>query len=154
MLFLSGEMSKPRRIQAAYISETEVKKIVAYLAKQSEGMLPSEIDFTDNKVAGGTDAIFSSMSDSMGMDGEEDDELYAEAKKTILEAGKASTSYLQRKLGIGYARAARLMDLLEDRGVIGAADGAKPRSVIGEGNAHELATGAEPSESDDSGEVL
>jgi S-DNA-T family DNA segregation ATPase FtsK/SpoIIIE len=140
MLFLSGEMSKPRRIQAAYISETEVKKIVAYLAKQSEGMLPSEIDFTDStKNAGGTDAIFSSMIGGSGMDDEEDDELYSEAKKTVIEAGKASTSYLQRKLGIGYARAARLMDLLEDRGVIGASDGAKPRSVIGAGNADELA---------------
>jgi S-DNA-T family DNA segregation ATPase FtsK/SpoIIIE len=137
MLFLSGEMSKPRRIQAAYISETEVKKIVTYLAKQSEGTLPSEIDLTDNKVAGGPDAIFSSMTG--GMDDEEDDELYAEAKKTVIEAGKASTSYLQRKLGIGYARAARLMDILEDRGVIGAADGAKPRSVVGDGNADELA---------------
>jgi S-DNA-T family DNA segregation ATPase FtsK/SpoIIIE len=159
MLFISGEMSKPRRIQAAYISETEVKKIVAYLAKLSEGTLPSEIDFTDNNKmsgqSGGTDAIFSSMSDSMAMgDGEEDDELYAEAKKTVIEAGKASTSYLQRKLGIGYARAARLMDLLEDRGVIGASDGAKPRSVIGEGNAHELATGGEPAESDDLGEAI
>jgi S-DNA-T family DNA segregation ATPase FtsK/SpoIIIE len=146
MLFLSGEMSKPRRIQAAYISETEVKKIVTYLAKQSEGMLPSEIDLTDNKVAGGTDAIFSSMTG--GMDDEEDDKLYAEAKKTVIEAGKASTSYLQRKLGIGYARAARLMDILEDRGVIGAADGAKPRSVIGDGNADELAREPQAAESE------
>lgn len=138
MLFLSGEMSKPRRIQAAYVSETEVKKVVAYLAKQSEGTLPSEIDFTDNKVAGGTDAIFSSMIGG-GSDDEEDDELYSEAKRTVIEAGKASTSYLQRKLGVGYARAARLMDILEDRGVIGPSDGAKPRTVIGDGNADELA---------------
>jgi S-DNA-T family DNA segregation ATPase FtsK/SpoIIIE len=139
MLFLSGEMSKPRRIQAAYISETEVKKVVSYLAKQSEGTLPSEIDFTDNtRNAGGTDAIFSSMIGS-DMEEEDDDELYGEAKKTVIEAGKASTSYLQRKLGVGYARAARLMDILEDRGVIGPSDGAKPRTVIGEGNADELA---------------
>ena len=150
MLFLSGEMSKPRRIQAAYISETEVKKVVSYLAKQSEGTLTSEIDFSDStKVAGGTDAIFSSMGGgSTAMDDEEDDELYAEAKQTIIEAGKASTSYLQRKLGIGYARAARLMDLLEDRGVIGAADGAKPRSVIGAGNADELAKSVDTPDQD------
>jgi len=146
MLFLSGEMSKPRRIQAAYVSETEVKKVVTHLAKQAEGTLPSEIDFTDTKVAGGPDAIFSSMIGSDGGD-EDDDELYGEAKKTVIEAGKASTSYLQRKLGVGYARAARLMDILEDRGVIGAADGAKPRSVIGEGNADELARA--PAESSD-----
>ncbi|HVM73304.1 MAG TPA: DNA translocase FtsK 4TM domain-containing protein [Candidatus Paceibacterota bacterium] len=138
MLFLSGEMSKPRRIQAAYISETEVKEVVRYLAKQSEGILPDEIDFTDTKMSNGTDAIFSSMIGGT-MGDEEDDELYNEAKQTIIEAGKASTSYLQRKLGVGYARAARLMDLLEDRGVIGPADGAKPRSIIGDGNADELA---------------
>jgi S-DNA-T family DNA segregation ATPase FtsK/SpoIIIE len=146
MLFMSGDMSKPRRIQAAYISEDEVKAVVAYLAKQSEHLIPSEIDFTDTKVAGGPDAIFSSMNDeSGGLDGDsEEDELYGQAKQTVIEAGKASTSYLQRKLGVGYARAARLMDILEDRGVIGPGDGAKPRTVIGDGNADELAR--EPSE--------
>lgn len=146
MLFLSGEMSKPRRIQAPYISEAEVKRVVAHIAKQSEGTLPNEIDFADtSKVAGGTDAIFSSM---IGGDDEDDDELYGEAKKTIIEAGKASTSYLQRKLGIGYARAARLMDLLEERGVIGPADGAKPRDIIGAGNADDLVKEAEQMEED------
>lgn len=143
MLFLSGEMSKPRRIQAPYITETEVKRVVAYIAKANEGTLPTEIDFTDtSKQNGGTDAIFASMESG----GDDDDELYPEAKKTIIEAGKASTSYLQRKLGVGYARAARLMDLLEERGVIGPADGAKPRDIIGEGNADELA--ADPEEED------
>jgi len=142
MLFLSGEMSKPRRIQAPYISEVEVKKVVAHIAKSNEGTLPSEIDFTDTKSsAGGTDAIFSSMEDES-----EDDELYGEAKRTVIEAGKASTSYLQRKLGVGYARAARLMDLLEERGIIGPADGAKPRDVIGAGNADELVAAAERAE--------
>jgi DNA segregation ATPase FtsK/SpoIIIE-like protein len=61
MLFLSGEMSKPRRIQAPYISEDEVKKVVAFIAKSNEGQLPSEIDFSETKPGGGTDAIFSSM---------------------------------------------------------------------------------------------
>ena len=61
------------------------------------------------------------------------------AKRTVIEAGKASTSYLQRKLGVGYARAAKLIDLLEERGVIGPGEGAKPRSIIGAGNADELA---------------
>jgi DNA segregation ATPase FtsK/SpoIIIE, S-DNA-T family len=141
-LFLSGEMSKPRRIQAPYISESEVKKVVAFIAKENDGTLLSEIDFTDKSAqSGGTDAIFASMESEGGGD---DDELYPEAKRTVIEAGKASTSYLQRKLGVGYARAARLMDLLEERGVIGPADGAKPRDVIGAGNADELA--AEPEE--------
>lgn len=137
MLFISGEMSKPRRLQASYTSETEVKRVVAHIAKTTEGELPSEIDFGEGK--NGMDAVFSSMS---GDDGN-DDELYAEAKKAVLEAGKASTSYLQRKLGIGYARAARLIDTLEERGVIGPGEGAKPREVIGAGNADELAAGAD-----------
>jgi S-DNA-T family DNA segregation ATPase FtsK/SpoIIIE len=137
-------MSKPSRIQAPYISEQEVKNIVAYIAKHNEPTLATEIEMSE-KVAGGTDAIFSSM---IGGDGDDDDDqLYPEAKRTVIEAGKASTSYLQRKLGVGYARAARLMDLLEDRGVIGPADGAKPREIIGAGNADELAQ--EPEEASD-----
>jgi S-DNA-T family DNA segregation ATPase FtsK/SpoIIIE len=136
MLFLSGEMSKPRRIQAPYISEKEVKDVVAYIVKNNDGGIPSELDFADaGKVGGGIDPIFASMD---GGD-DEDDELYPQAKQTVIEAGKASTSYLQRKLGVGYARAAKLIDMLEDRGVIGAADGAKPRDIIGAGNADELA---------------
>jgi S-DNA-T family DNA segregation ATPase FtsK/SpoIIIE len=136
MLFLSGDMSKPRRIQAPFISEDEVKKVVAYLAKNNDATL-SEIDFSQASQGDSRpDPIFSS---AIGDPNEDDDELYAEAKRTIVEAGKASTSYLQRKLGIGYARAARLMDILEERGVIGAPDGSKPRSIIGEGNADELA---------------
>ncbi len=141
MLFLSGEMSKPSRIQAPYISEAEVKSVVAYIAKHNEPTLATTIDMAD-KVAGGTDAIFSSM---IGNDSEEDDDaLYPQAKQTVIEAGKASTSYLQRKLGVGYARAAKLIDILEERGVIGPADGAKPREIIGAGNADELAR--EPAE--------
>ncbi len=139
MLFLSGEMSKPRRIQAPYISETEVKKVVAHVARQGDGQLHSEIDFTEaGKIAGGPDALFASMATD-----DEEDELYPQAKQTVIEAGKASTSYLQRKLGVGYARAARLMDILEERGVIGPQDGAKPREVIGAGNADDLVTAAE-----------
>lgn len=125
LLFLSGEMSKPRRIQAPYISEQEVKKIVDFIAKENDSEALSEITLgaTENARAG--DPLFASDDDG------EDDELYSEAKRTVMEAGKASTSYLQRKLGVGYARAARLMDMLEDKGVIGPADGAKPRDVIG-----------------------
>ena len=148
MLFLSGEMSKPRRIQASFISEDEVKRVVAHIVKHSEGELPSEIDFTlagqadTARPAGGMDPIFTSMTD----ENEDDDILYSQAKQTVIDAGKASTSYLQRKLGIGYARAARLMDLLEERGVIGPSDGAKPRDVIGAGNADELARAPEEME--------
>jgi S-DNA-T family DNA segregation ATPase FtsK/SpoIIIE len=144
MLFLSGEMSKPRRIQAPFISEDEVKKVVAHILKTSDGQIPSEIDFTDQRMGGGPDPIFSAT-----LEDEEDDALYADAKKTVIEAGKASTSYLQRKLGVGYARAAKLIDMLEERGVVGPADGAKPRDIIGAGNADELACEVPEDESDE-----
>lgn len=127
MLYLSGEMTKPTRIQSAYISENEVKKIVKFLADNHTQELTDEINLTENSVKD-DNAIFSATLDDSRLD--DDDELYEEARKIILEAGKASTSYIQRKLRVGYSRAARLMDLLEERGVIGAADGSKPRLVI------------------------
>ena len=73
-------------------------------------------------------SAFSSYADSFPED--DDDELYEEARKIVFEEGKASTSFLQRRLRIGYSRSARLMDLLEENEVIGPADGARPRKVI------------------------
>jgi hypothetical protein len=72
--------------------------------------------------------------DNDGSDGEDQDELYEEARETVIQAGKASTSYLQRKLRIGYARAARLMDILEERGIIGPSDGSRPREILVDNN--------------------
>jgi S-DNA-T family DNA segregation ATPase FtsK/SpoIIIE len=141
MLFLSSDMSKPRRIQAPYISESEVKKVVAHIVKNNDAGLDS-VDFSE-KQQNDSGSIFASMEE------EEGDDKYAEAKQAVLEAGKASTSYLQRKLGVGYSRAAKLIDMLEERGVIGPADGAKPREVIGAGNADELVASAEAAEEDE-----
>ncbi len=125
MLYLGGDMGKPIRLQSAYISENEVKKVTDYIAKHNDAELP--IDLT--MPATGTTSI--SLNDSSGGNDEEiDDEMYEAAHASVLEAGKASTSYLQRKLRIGYSRAARLMDILEERGVIGPGDGAKPREVL------------------------
>ena len=131
MLFLSGEMSKPTRIQSAFISEKEVKDVVKYLTDAYADELTTEINFTtENPPAGGPNAMFSATLNGDGPS-DDDDDLYEEARETVLGAGKASTSFLQRKLRIGYARAARLIDMLEERGVIGAGSGAKPREVIG-----------------------
>ncbi len=127
MLFQSGEMSKPIRIQSAYIREAEVKAVVQHLKETYADELQDEINFSTENTS---NAIFSASID--GDDGGgDDDELYEEAHATVIQAGKASTSFLQRKLRIGYARAARLMDMLEERGVISAGSGAKPRDVIG-----------------------
>lgn len=126
MLFLSGDMAKPGRIQSAFISEEEVKNLVDYLAKTYEDILPDEIDL------GG--ASSTDITGNMSLDDNDtDDDLYEDARQAVIEAGKASTSYLQRKLRIGYSRAARLIDILEERGVIGEADGSKPRPVINAG---------------------
>lgn len=124
MLFASGEMSKPIRLQSAFISEDEVKKIVGYLKDAYEDELSDDITFSEEGRQERSD-IF----DSVGSIDEED-ELFEEARQTVIEAGKASTSYLQRKLRIGYSRAARLMDILEEHGIVGAADGSKPREVL------------------------
>ncbi len=124
LLFLSGELAKPQRLQAAYLSEDEVKSVVDYLKGQTDAQELDSINF-DDPSGNNSDAVFSSVADD-----DEDDDLYADAKQAVLEAGKASTSYLQRKLRVGYSRAARLIDLLEEKGVIGPQDGAKPREIL------------------------
>lgn len=117
------ESNQPERLQSAYISEDEVKSIVKYLKNAFADDVRDTIELSGT--VSGEKAMFSdSLEDS------EDDPLYEDARACVIEAGKASTSYIQRKLKVGYARAARLMDILEERGVIGPADGAKPREVL------------------------
>jgi S-DNA-T family DNA segregation ATPase FtsK/SpoIIIE len=140
MLYQSADMQKPVRLQTAYISEQEVKKVVSFLKSHNAGSL-SNLDLGAG--TGGTgvheanDAIMLA-----GEDEDVDDDMYAAAREAVEEAGRASTSYLQRKLRIGYSRAARLMDLLEEKGVIGPADGSRPREVLSS------AGGAESEEED------
>ena len=124
MLYLGGEMSKPHRIQTAFISENEVKKVADYIKKNNEANL-DDIALTGNANESPNAAFSATFEDD-----DAGDDLYEDAKQTVIEAGKASTSFLQRKLRVGYARAARLIDLLEDKGVIGPGDGAKPREVL------------------------
>ncbi len=127
MLYLSGDMQKPVRLQSAFISETEVKKVVDFIAKNNEPELPVDIGGT----SGGESAGGSGSGSGGGFDdAEEDDDMYEAARQAVIESGKASTSFLQRRLGLGYSRAARIMDQLEQRGVIGPANGAKPRDIL------------------------
>jgi len=122
MLFMSNSTPKPRRMQGAYLSDDEIKNVVDYLKKEADE--PEYIDEITEKPKSGGGSSFEYNA------GDNDDELFDEAKQTVLMAGKASTSYLQRRLRIGYARAARLIDLLEEAGVIGPGDGAKPREIL------------------------
>lgn len=120
MLFLSGDAGKPKRIQGAFVSEPEVKKVTEFILNQE-----TEPAYNQEVVAqssGGTGGGFGDNGDG--------DEMYEAAYQVVIESQKASTSFLQRRLKVGYARAARLMDMLEERGVVGPGEGAKPRDVL------------------------
>jgi len=125
MLFMAGDVAKPRRLQGALVTEKEVKDVVKFLKTQAEIVdidEESELKVDFNSQTGVSGHGFSD-SEEMG------DELYNEAKDVVVSAGKASASLLQRRLKVGYARAARLLDLLEENSVIGPGEGAKPREV-------------------------
>lgn len=117
MLFLSGDAGRAKRIQGSFISEKEVKRVTDFIRKQT---LP---DYAEDFNSSAGDP------DSPG-GGDFDDDMFEEAKEVVITTQKASASYLQRKLRVGYARAARLLDMLEEDGVIGPGDGAKPREVL------------------------
>jgi len=132
MLYQGEGMSKPERMQCANVDEEQVKAVVSFIKKHNDG-LPDEI--TLGETLDDDRAIVSA-----NLEDDEDDELYEDARAVVMEAGKASTSYIQRKLKVGYSRAARLIDLLEERGVVGPADGARPREVLGVGSSGGLST--------------
>ncbi len=118
MLFISAELSKPKRLQAAYVSEKEVERVSQFLKARGQPDYMTEVVDKPAPQIGG------SLED-LG-----DDELLNEAKQVILQADKASASLLQRRLRVGYARAARILDLLEEQGFIGPGEGAKPREIL------------------------
>ncbi len=119
MLFVSAELSKPKRLQGAYVSEKEVERVTQFLKQRGKPDYMNDIVEKQAPTMGGS------------MEDLEDDELLGQAKDIILQTGKASTTLLQRHLRLGYARAARIMDLLEQRGFIGPGSGAKPREIFG-----------------------
>jgi S-DNA-T family DNA segregation ATPase FtsK/SpoIIIE len=123
MLYSTAELSVPKRVQGAFVSETEIQRVVEFVKSKYE---PADYDLsvTNRPSAGPT--IFGDD----GLASEDSDELIPAAKEEILRAGKASASLLQRRLKVGYARAARLLDLLEQEGFIGPGDGAKPREIL------------------------
>lgn len=137
MLYLSGDTSKPIRIQGIFISEGEVQKIVKYIVEHNK-----DYEFNDEEQLDFDKALEKQMEEislnNNYADSLEMDELYPEAYKVVVTTQKASASFLQRRLRVGYARAARLLDLLEERGVIGPGDGAKPREVLIKTNASQL----------------
>lgn len=120
MLYLRGDRAKPLRVQGGFISEDEVHRVVKDIIQNNPPAEAVDESITERESAGGGEVV----------DGEADDALFEEAKRVVVESGKASSSLLQRRLRVGYARAARLIDMLEERGVIGAGEGNKPREVL------------------------
>jgi len=117
MLLSTAEMSKPKRLQGAYVSEEEIKRVVQFYKGQGAP------DYNR--------AIVESARTGTVLDGNDDEEpLLNDAVQVIIQSGKASTSLLQRRLKVGYSRAARIIDILEEKGVIGPGEGAKPREVL------------------------
>lgn len=125
MLFVSAELSKPKRIQGAYISEEEITAVADFIRKNNKPEASDAVPLELNKeVQLESKEVFDEFSGNG-----DDDELYEEAVNVVREAGKASASLLQRRIKVGYARAARLLDIMEAKGIIGPGDGAKPRDV-------------------------
>jgi S-DNA-T family DNA segregation ATPase FtsK/SpoIIIE len=120
-LFISTNLHRPIRIKAPFLAENEIHKVIDFWKDQAE-----ELPFERQTIP--LEEIESKI---ITLDEEaEDEELFKSAVKIVLEAGKASTSLLQRRLKIGYARAARLLDLMEEKGIVGPQEGSKPRKVI------------------------
>jgi S-DNA-T family DNA segregation ATPase FtsK/SpoIIIE len=122
MLLQTPDMSKPKRIQGALVSDDEVTKITHFLRLQRPPDYDPEIIAQPVQMSGKGSVVM----DVAGGDGDE----YRDAVRVVIEAGKASTSLLQRRLRIGYGKAARIMEEMEENGVIGAADGSRPREVL------------------------
>ncbi len=138
MLFISSDFSKPKRIQGAYIGEEEIHAVSDFIMEHNS-TVPEDtanaaatldtINKEDNHIQIENPMKGSVSFDDVPADGD-DDELYGDALHVVIEAKKASASLLQRRLKVGYARAARLLDIMEEKGVIGPGDGAKPREVF------------------------
>lgn len=125
MLFLPMGEASPERIQGAFISDDEIKRVIDYTIEQQK----AEYDQTFMDLKGDIEKSASQKED-MDQTEEYDDPLYNEIVEFVIETGKASASLLQRRFKVGYNRAARIIDLLEERGIIGPANGSKPREVL------------------------
>jgi hypothetical protein len=124
MLYMSQDISKPRRLQGAFVSDDEIKRVTKFL-KEASGNEPNyQEEILEKQGSPSSLEFYSSGGNGEG------DALLSDAKEVVIQAGRASASLLQRRLRVGYARAARLIDLLEEGGIVGPADGAKPRDVL------------------------
>jgi S-DNA-T family DNA segregation ATPase FtsK/SpoIIIE len=143
MLFVSNDYSKPKRIQSSFVAEEEIREVVSFIKEHNEVLTPAEptqeSQAITNAMAPAAPGVEEAKSGDIfddyagtnaGGGNDDEDEMLTQAIQTVKEAKKASASLLQRRLGVGYARAARLLDMMEQKGLIGPGDGAKPREVF------------------------
>ena len=133
MLYCPVGLSKPVRVQGSYVSDDEIERVIDFVTSQGEvkydDAVMQEIELKaaqDGKKKSGSAVD----TDNMGAGGDYDDEMFPKAVEVVVEAGMASTTLLQRKLKLGYARAARIVDELSEKGIIGPFEGSKPRKVL------------------------
>ena len=125
MLFLTSDMPKPKRVQAAFISDDETVKVTDFIRDQRAPEYNDEV--VSQPVTIGKGGVVADMG---GGSSDADDDMFRDAVRVVIENKKASTSLLQRRLRIGYGRAARLIEEMEEQGIIGQADGSRPREVL------------------------
>ena len=129
MLYNPQEFSKPKRVQGCYVKDNEIEKVVEFIKNEAKAQyddnIIEEIENNMPAVKGEKSEETASVSASSG-----DDEIINKAIEVVIDAGQASTSLLQRKLKLGYARAARIIDELEGMGIISGFEGSKPRNVL------------------------
>ncbi len=123
MLLLTAEMPKPRRIQGAFISDAETSKVTDFIRMQRPPQYDAEVISQPVQIGKGGVVASNDFDDT-------DDDMWKDAIRVVIEGRKASTSLLQRRLRIGYGRAARLIETMEEQGIVGPADGARPRDVL------------------------
>lgn len=124
MLFYTTDMSKPRRVQGSLIEKSEVVKVTQFIKDQRAPDYNDEVVSQPVQLNGKGGVVASTSTDDT------DDPMYHDAIRVVIESGKASTSLLQRKLRIGYGKAARFMETMEEQGIIGQQDGSRPREVL------------------------
>ena len=133
MLFISTNSTKPKRIQGAFVSEKEAKDVIKFIKEEYGKLVDEKGEDLATKSQNFMEKDLEKDLEKKQEEGilfDEDDPLFEEAKRIVIESGKASSSLLQRRLRVGYARAARLIDMLEEKGIVGPAEGAKPREIL------------------------
>jgi DNA segregation ATPase FtsK/SpoIIIE, S-DNA-T family len=123
MLLLTSDMPKPKRVQGAFISDEETAKVTDYIRMQRPPQYDDSVISQPVQLNGKGGVVADVSNDA-------DDDMWHDAVQVVIEGRKASTSLLQRRLRIGYGRAARLIETMEEQGIVGPADGARPREVL------------------------